>query len=227
MFADSVSQSEPPIKASTELALALDLDFLPERYRPRRLTLVGLRPLLLALGFALLLIPIGRYAQDAARQLAAVEAGLTEVQGELRGYQPLAEERAELEARIDAAQVAAAEIQLACDSVDIQDIRWNRLLVRILSVRPVGVKLVALRQDGSELVLEGLAAAHDLPANYAEALEGLSDFEAVILQSVTAVELAIDPEAEAEDPEALPEAGIAYSFEISAFLPAPAEEEGR
>src|SRR3990172_2655156 len=96
MFADTPSQGDALAKAASELALALDLDFLPERYRPRRLTLRSLRPALFVLGFALLLIPLGRFWGEARLQLAAVEGSLTQVQADLQGYQPLAEERAGL-----------------------------------------------------------------------------------------------------------------------------------
>ena len=217
MFADPPSQGNALATAASELALALDLDFLPERYRPRRLTLRSLRPALFVLGFALLLIPLGRYWGEARLQLAAVEASLTQVQANLQGYQPLAEERAGLEARIASAQAASAEIQIAYDSVDIQDITWNRLLSRALSVRPEGVELVRLSQEEDELVLEGLAAQHDQPSSYAEALAGLGDFSEVVLRSVTRLEPLPDPElpAEAEAPV------LVYYFEISAFLPLP------
>jgi len=217
MFADTPCQGNALATAASELALALDLDFLPERYRPRRLTLRSLRPALFVLGFALLLIPLGRFWGQARLQLAAVEGSLTRVQADLQGYQPLAEERAGLEARIASAQAASAEIQIAYDSVDIQDITWNRLLSRALSVRPEGVELVRLSQEEDELVLEGLAAQHDQPSSYAEALAGLGDFSEVVLRSVTRLEPLPDPElpAEAEAPV------LVYYFEISAFLPLP------
>ena len=217
MFADTPSQGDALAKAASELALALDLDFLPERYRPRRLTLRSLRPALFVLGFALLLIPLGRFWGEARLQLAAVEGSLTQVQADLQGYQPLAEERAGLEARIASAQAASAEIQIAYDSVDIQDITWNRLLSRALSVRPEGVELVRLSQEEIELVLEGLAIRHDQPSSYAEALAGLGDFTEVVLRSVTRLEPAPDPEL---PPDAEPPA-VMYYFEISAFLPLP------
>jgi hypothetical protein len=228
MFADTPSQGNALATAASELALALDLDFLPQRYRPRRLTLRSLRPALFVLGFALLLIPLGRFWGQARLQLAAVEGSLTRVQADLQGYQPLAEERAGLEARIVSAQAASAEIQIAYDSVDIQDITWNRVLSRALSVRPEGVEVVRLSQEEVELVLEGLAAQHDQPSGYAEALAGLGDFAEVVLRSVTRLEPLPDPElpAEAEAP------AVVYYFEISAFLvlpeppvPTPAPEE--
>jgi len=101
--------------------------------------------------------------------------------------------------------------------VDIQDITWNRLLSRALSVRPQGVEVVRLSQEEVELVLEGLAAQHDQPSGYAEALAGLGDFAEVVLRSVIKLEAVPDPElpAEAEAPEVL------YFFEISVFLPLP------
>jgi len=217
MFADTPSQGNALATAASELALALDLDFLPERYRPRRLTLRGLRPALFVLGFALLLIPLGRFWAQARLQVSAVDARLTQVQADLQGYQPLAEERAALEARIASAQAASAEIQIAYDSVDIQDITWNRVLSRTLSVRPEGVEVVRLSQEQAELVLEGLADLHHQPSDYAEALASLGDFTEVVLRSVIKLEPLPDPElpADAEAPQ------VRYYFEISAFLPVP------
>jgi len=217
MFADTPSQGDALATAASELALALDLDFLPERYRPRRLTLRSLRPALFVLGFALLLIPLGRFWAQARLELSAVDASLTQVQADLQGYQPLAEERAGLEARIASAQAASAEIQIAYDSVDIQDITWNRVLSRALSVRPDGVEVVRLSQEQAELVLEGLADLHHQPSDYAQALASLGDFTEVVLRSVIKLEPLPDPEppADAEAPE------VRYYFEISAFLPLP------
>ena len=217
MFADTPSQGDALAKAGSELALALDLDFLPERYRPRRLSLRSLRPALFVLGFGLLLIPLGRFWGEARLQLEAVEGSLTQVQADLQGYQPLAEERAGLEARIASAQAASAEIQIAYDSVDIQNITWNRVLSRALSVRPEGVEVVRLSQEQAELVLEGLAVLHHQPSSYAEALASLGDFTEVVLRSVIKLEPLPDPElpADAEAPE------VRYYFEISAFLPLP------
>jgi hypothetical protein len=214
MFTDSPS---PGQTLSRELPLALDLDFLPEHYRPRRLTLRSLRPALFVLGFALLLIPLGRFWGEARQQSALVQARLAQVQADLQGYQPLADERAGLEARIASAQAAAAEIQLAYDSVDIQDITWNQLLSRMLVARPEGVELTRISQEETEVVLEGLALLHDEPSSYAEALAGLGEFSQVVLQSVAVVEPVVDPEApaEAEPPQ------VHYTFEIIASLPAP------
>src|SRR3989304_4159033 len=113
MFADTPSQGNALATAASELALALDLDFLPERYRPRRLTLRSLRPALFVLGFALLLIPLERFWGQARLQLAAVDASLTRVQADLQGYQPLAEERAGLGARIASPQAASPASQIA------------------------------------------------------------------------------------------------------------------
>jgi hypothetical protein len=217
MFAETPSQGDALAKAASELALALDLDFLPERYRPRRLTVRSLRPALFVLGFALLLVPLGRFWGQARLQLVAVQGSLTHVQADLQGYQPLAEERAGLESRIASAQAASAEIQIAYDSVDIQDITWSRVLSRALSVRPDGVEVVRLSQEQNELVLEGLADLHHQPSSYAEALASLGDFTEVVLRSVIKLEPLPDPElpADAEAPE------VRYYFEISAFLPVP------
>jgi hypothetical protein len=153
-----------------------------------------------------------------------VETGRVRVQAELQGYQPLAEERAGLEARIALARGAAAEIQLAYEAVDIQDLTWNRLLTRMLTARPPEVELTRISQQDSEVLLEGLARLHHQPSDYAEALARLGEFTQVTLQSVTALEPPLDPDQPAPDPEApSQEEGppIIYAFEILAYLPVP------
>ncbi len=211
----------------------IDLNFLPERYRRRGPTLRSLRPAMFLLGFALLLIPLSKSWSVARGRLLMMEAALAQVQTELEEYQPLAEERSQLEARIEAASIAAGEIQAAYDTVNIQNMMWNRLVARSLGTVPNGATVTQILQAGEEIVFEGTASTYLLPSRFADELRDLGDYATVTIQSVSRLEraeaeatappeeeLAGEESAEEDTPE-VPQ----YQFEISAKLPLPPEPD--
>ncbi len=217
-------------------ALVIDLNFLPERYRRHKLTLKAMRPALFALGFALLLIPLSRYWTESRSRLLLIEDALARVQAELQGYEPLAEERTQLETRIESAQAASAEIQAAYETVNIQNTTWNRLILRSLAAVPARARIDRLAQSGEEVVFEGIAEAYALPSIYADSLRGLGDYGEVIIQSITRIEqeeaeAMLAAEAEKEEGEERDtvegQASVfpAYRFQISALLPMEPEAE--
>ena len=232
----SEATTAPAAATPSGPALVIDLNFLPERYRRRKLTLKALRPAFFALGFALLLIPLSQYWNGSRNRLLLVEAALERVQSELQDYEPLAEERTRLETRIEAAHAASAEIQAAYDTVNIQNVTWNQMISRSLTVVPNGIRIERVSQSGDELVFEGTAEAYALPSAFADNLRDLGDYGEVIIHSIARIEPQeaeeiLEAEAESEEEaEGEPVAGEelippAYRFEISAFLPMPPEPE--
>lgn len=212
----------------------LDLNFLPEHYRGRgRRTLVTLRPWLFLLGFALLLIPSGRLFVQRSADLARVKGELSVVSEALQGYQPLADERAALEARIRSAEAQIVEIQAAYDTVSIQRVIWSDLLPIILGEAPEGLHITLVDQAEFEIVLEGLAEAYPLPSAFVDRLDSLGEFESITIQSVVRLIPEDEPtivepsEAEGEEAEGTaepePERPILYRFAISLLLPLPVE----
>ena len=204
----------------------LDLNFLPERYRGRRLRLTVLRPWLFLLGFSLLLIPSAQLLWRHTHQLAAVEADLATVSGELEGYQPLAEERSQLEGRTAAAGEQAAAIEAAYQTINVQRVTWSELIPRILSAVPDGLVITLINHSTEEVTLEGLAAAYELPSAFADGLEKLPDFSAVIIQSVEWLtpeqEIAVEFPSESEP---TPEDSPIYTFQINLRFPSVATPE--
>ena len=213
----------------------LDLNFLPDRYRRRGLrTLIALRPWLLLLGFALLLVPSGQLFVKRTTDLARVEGELSMVSEALQGFQPLANERTALEARISSAEAQIVEIQAAYSTASILRVTWSDLLPVILGETPEGVHITLVDQADFEIVLEGLAEAYFLPSSFVDRLESLDEFESVTIQSVVRLTQEEEPaivvlvaEGEGEEAEETvelePEPASLYRFVISLSLPLPAE----
>lgn len=182
------SRKQPSISEAAAPSLrpiSVDLNFLPDRYRGRGLRiLITLRPWLFLLGFALLLIPTAQLSWRDAVELATVEVDLAEVSEALEGYQPLADERALLEARITSADAQITEIQAAYETINIQHVTWSDVVPLILAQVPAGLDLTLLSQSDTEVVLEGLAEAYPLPSILADNLEALGEFETVTIRSV-------------------------------------------
>lgn len=225
--------SGPPSERSASVpalaeAIALDINFLPERHRGRRLRFAALRPWLMMIGFGLLLIPAWQMDRLEAARLRQVEAEFTAVSLALEDYQPLADERSRLEARIAAAEAELAAIQDAYRIIDIQLQTWSDLVPRLLAAAPPGIELTSISQSSLEVTLEGLAQSETQPAQYRDQLEALGDFVEVTIQHVTRIVLEdaeptatraaneiTEGEAERDEPPA------AYRFEIRLELPAP------
>ena len=175
--------------------MVVELNFLPDRYRGRGLrVLTTLRPWLFLAGFALLLIPSLQLFQRQAVELAAVEAELAAVAEALEGYQPLADERALLEARVTSAEAQIVEIQAAYDTIDIRNVTWSEILPLILGEVPGGVELTLVSQSDEEVVLEGVTDAYRLPSVLADSLDALGRFESVTIQSVVRANPQENPE---------------------------------
>ncbi len=212
---------DEPLGSTREWPIRLDLNFLPERYRGPRLRLSVLRPWLFLVSFALLLIPSIQLISRHLGELAAVQSAFQAVSAELDTYQPLADERAELEGRIGSAEAQASAIEAAYQVINIHRVTWSDLVPRILAAVPDGLALTLVNHSPEEVILEGLAAEYGLPSAFAENLQELPDFSAVIIQSVQLLipeeEPAVELEAEGETPAEPP---VLYKFQITLHFPA-------
>ena len=200
--------------------IRLDLNFLPERYRGPRLRLSVLRPWLFLVSFGLLLIPSVQLMGRHLGALTAVQSAFETVSAELEAYQPLADERAELEGRISSAEAQASAIEAAYQIINIHRVTWSDLVPRILASVPDGLALTLVNHSAEEVILEGLATQYGLPSAFADSLQELPDFRAVIIQSVQLLlpeeKPAVELEAEGESPAEPP---VLYRFQITLQFP--------
>ena len=200
--------------------IRLDLNFLPERYRGPRLRLSVLRPWLFLLSFALLLIPSIQLMSRHLGALATIQSAFETVSAELDTYQPLADERAALEGRISSAGAQASAIEAAYQIINIHRVTWSDLVPHILAAVPDGLTLTLVNHSAEEVILEGLATEYGLPSAFADNLQALPDFRAVIIQSVQLLlpeeQPAVALEAEGESPAEPP---VLYKFQITLHFP--------
>lgn len=213
---------------------ALDVNFLPERYRPRRLRFAMLRPWLVLLAFGALLVPSVQLFSQRTAELHRIQAQQEAVSSELDNYQPLANQRDALQARIDQAQLQIGAIEDAYDIINIQLHTWSALLPRVLAAAPDQLYLGAVTQSDLQITLEGYALSYALPSAYADRLEALGEFESVEIQLIARLAPQDEPpifvptatpeassgsDSESATPEAEP--APIYQFEIQLALPAP------
>jgi len=179
-----------------------------------------LRPWLFLLGFALLMIPAFQLISRHLRELSAVQLAFDTVSAELEAYQPLADERAELEGRISSAEAQSGAIEAAYQIINIHRVTWSDLVPRIVAAVPDGLTLTLVNHSAEEVILEGLATEYGVPSAFADNLQGLPDFSAVIIQSVQLLlpeeEPAVELEAEGETPAEPP---VLYKFQITLHFP--------
>ena len=215
------SARDRPLGSARDRPIRLDLNFLPERYRGPRLRLSVLRPWLFLVSFVLLLIPSIQLISRHLGALAAVQSAFGAVSAELEAYQPLADERAELEGRISSAEGQASAIEAAYQIINIHRVTWSDLVPRILAAVPDGLALTLVNHSAEEVLLEGLATEYGLPSAFADELAELPDFSAVIIQSVQLLlpeeQPAVELEAEGETPAEPP---VLYKFQITLQFPA-------
>ncbi len=214
---DAETVAAPPVAEP----IRLDLNFLPERYRGRRLRLTTLRPWLFLLGFGLLSIPSTQLLARYLREMSAVQTAFETVSAALEAYQPLADERAQLEGRIASADAQSSAIEAAYQIINIHRVTWSDLVPRILAAVPDGLALTLLNHSAEQVILEGLATEYTLPSAFADKLAELPDFIAVVIQSVELLPPEEEPSvalpAEGETPAEQP---ALYKFQITLQFPA-------
>ena len=201
----------------------IDVNILPERYRRRKVSLVSSRPWLFALAYMLLLIPAVKLSSNGATWLREVEADLAGVQTALAEYRPLAEEKADLEARIAEARNQISQVEIASQSATIQTIVWSDVLRLITGQAPAGADLTILDQSETGVVIVGVTDDHRLALRYADELSGMGVFSSVTVESLVKIS---PPEPEAGDEAAEQVPSQQYEFEISLELFAETVLEG-
>ena len=200
----------------------IDVNILPERYRRRSVSLVSSRPWLFLLAYVLLLIPAVKVFSNGATFFRGVEAELASVQTALGEYRPLAEEKADLEARIEQSKLEIGRIEIASQSALIQSVVWSDLLRSSIGQAPAGVELTEVDQGETTVVIAGVADDYRLVLRYADELSGMGVWFSVTLEELVR---ARPPEPEAGDGAAEDVPPPGYEFKISLDLFAAPEPE--
>lgn len=220
--------SEPPPERVEGL---LDINVLPDRYKPRRISFtVVLAWLLLVVLVGLLYLSFQRF-EAGTQQLAAQQLRFQTAQEALQAAEVQPAELEELQADIDSLIAQGDELEDVLSQVNIQWVQWGPLLADAAEMTPENVVLTALEQNDNEITLSGLASAYQDPIDYRDSLMASGLGAQVQLLSVTRVELDAEPAVvvatptvESDEPEAAPiqqTDRFAYEFQLLLTLPEP------
>jgi Tfp pilus assembly protein PilN len=162
----------------------LDLNILPQRHRPRRLTPEALLSWILLLALIGLLVPswqwFARTTADYERTAQEGEA----LRGAIGLSGPASEALDALATQVDVEESRAAELEGAIGSLGIRRVVWSDVLPVIVSRAPEGITLAGIGDSGDSILLEGLASSETLPLAYAAALSAAGVFDLVQVDSI-------------------------------------------
>ncbi len=173
----------------------IDLNILPERYQPRRLTLVMALLVILAMALVMGLAPaISLLRAERARtlsvqaRLAQAETALAQVQVNKRALEEVEQQIAQVQAEID--QLQAEYQALSRWQAD----RSSGITSIVFSLLP-GVRLTGITQEDRFLTIQGEAGSQALVLDYARALQASGEFRNVrILSMVDTDPLGVAPD---------------------------------
>jgi hypothetical protein len=220
---------QPP----TRIEGLLDVNLLPERYQRARLKWSSVLAWLALIVLIGLLVPSYQRWQISSEKLNVERLALVQAQSDMESIDPDAEARAKLQEQIDTALSRAADLRTAASAISIQDVEWGSTIGSIRAAQVNDLRLTGILVDGGTVQLNGDAKSYSLPLDYAAALRSTGDFQSVVVESISKVELSPEQQAEvsgaaipapAEEGSPIPSGGepvIRYSFEISVLVKAP------
>jgi len=200
--------------ASVPRGQTIDLNLLPERYRRRRLSFRGLRPWMLAVGFALMLVPSFKLLGQASANLKPLQEDSRRTLAELAGFRDISTERQALQKEYEEIVNQTGQIEADYVSLSIQQVTWGQLLTTVVGLVPGGVRLTSISQSVDEVTLEGEADAYMLPLDYADRLREGGQFSDVIVDSLRRLAPSISTDGSTVEPQT----AQGFSFEIRLLL---------
>jgi len=179
----------------------LDIDILPERYRPRRITAPMVAAVVVAAALLLGLVPAYRalltaQARTAAlqRRLNQAKAGLAQVQSK---QAQSVEQMAEMEQQIEQERAQVARLRVEFSTLSQQRVPRSAGIAAVFAALVPRVHIVTLIQEDSSFILAGQAGSQGMVLDYARALQASGVFANVrILSMSNADPLGLVPEIE-------------------------------
>jgi Tfp pilus assembly protein PilN len=171
----------------TALPDFIDVNILPEQYRPPTLPQRAKILLLVAAGLAVLILPIyivsGRIGGDMAR----LQGQLQFTQDALESISTPEPEVQELMSTLAQIQEPVSELEEIYPSIVAGRTDWPAVLAAIGNYNPAELILTSLTQADNRITLEGQAMDSSIVTAYADALEQSDLFSSVEVQSMSSL----------------------------------------
>jgi Tfp pilus assembly protein PilN len=213
---------QPPLETETTRPLRgtrdlFDINILPARYRPKRLTLIGLLPWLLLIVLLGTIYPTYTLAVQSQGNFQDSRLALAKVQADLDFYQNNSQEEEALQSQIDDAETQREAILLSFGGLQFSTVKWSPILSEIHLQLPAGVSWVQIAQQDQKIRLDGVATEYQLVINLRDTLQTINSLGTVAIDSIERVETEDIP-----DPSSVEDEGItadeepftAYRFTI-------------
>ena len=169
----------------TDLPNFIDVNILPEQYRPFRLPRRVIILSLVAAGLAVLILPLYLVSASIRGDIARLEADLQPVQEALAEISTPAPEVLELMNTLTQTQKSAGQLEEAYPSIVAGRTDWQAVLAAIGSYDPAQLTLTSLTQADNLITLGGRAIDSSVVVAYADALKESDLFSRVDVQSMS------------------------------------------
>lgn len=187
----------------------LDLDILPEKYRPRRVTMSKIIAITVAALLLLGLLPAYRALATARARTAVLQARLSQANAaltETRSEQTRIEQELEgIGQQIEQARTQITRLQAEFNGLGQQRTPRSDCIAAAIGALIPQVHIVTLVQEGNTLNLSGQAGSLELVLDYSRALQASGQFANVRivsmvnadpLESASEIEFSIEVEIE-------------------------------
>ena len=209
----------PPLRGSRD---QFDINILPDRFRRKRLTLMGLLPWLLLIVLLGTIYPTFTLAAQTQETFRDNRLALERVQANLEFYQTSDQELEDLQSRLTDALAQKEAIILSFGDLRFSSEKWSPTLIQINQLLPEGVSWIQISQQNETIRLDGIATKYQLVIDLLNSLKKLDSLAASEIESIeqiegeetltTTSEGEDDPITSSEDPH------IIYSFTILATV---------
>ena len=162
----------------------IDLNILPEEYRPRVISPAIMLIWTIAIVLFILTLPTFGLLRYNQVRLKRVSSDLHQAQQILKKIRTPNPEVVKLSEELSQALQASESIQLLYPTINAQRRNWPQVFAAILNYDDTRIRLLELAQNGMDLTLTGLALSQNDVLQYAQTLDQSGAFERVIIESM-------------------------------------------
>jgi len=194
----SIPKATHSLRGSRDL---LDINILPDRFRRKKLTIIGLLPWLLLFVLLGTIYPTYQLAVQSQSTFQEKRLALTRVQADLDFYQTSSQEQADLQSQLDNAQTQKAAIIESYGGLQLSNKKWSPTLFQINQLLPDGASWIQISQQNDTIRLDGVAPEYLLVIDLLDSLNNLDNLGSVEIDSIERIDTEQVPAPTVEDGE--------------------------
>ncbi len=207
-----------PLAGSLKL---FDINILPERYRRRKVRLIGVVPWLAFIVLLLALYPSILVAMQAQVDFSLARERVASLQATIENTQTNADEFDRITAEIQAQSARRDQILASYEGLELAGSSWSTTLLDIIASTPDGIQYTQITQQEGLIYLDGIADSYSAVLDLSDSLQEIKDFHSVQINSIEEI-LPEDTAAPLDAPEEDGQPGSipkpSFTFTLAAVL---------